>query len=54
MLTIFRDEVAKGVSPGPFGAKLSIDAITKKNGTASWRWEVKRSDGGPHIVGRWG
>ena len=54
MLTIFRDEVAKGVSSGPFGAKLSIDAITKKNGTASWRWEVKGSDGVHILWGGWG
>ncbi len=53
-LTIFRDEVAEGISAGPFGAKLSIDRSTKKTGTASWRWEVIRIRWSSHFVGRLG
>jgi hypothetical protein len=53
-LTIFRDEVAGGISAGPFGTKLSIDTSTKKTGKASWRWEVKGSDGVHILWGGWG
>ena len=49
--TIFQDDVKKGIVTHAWGLEASVDNTVKRNGAASWRWDVG-SNSGMHIL--WG
>ena len=52
-LVFFADDLSQGVSTGPWGVEQSIDASIRKNGNASWRWNVQTNGGSQILWGDW-
>jgi endoglucanase len=52
-LIVFQDELRKGFKVEMWGVKSTIDNVTTKSGTASWRWDITNNCGMHVLWGDW-